>query len=275
MEATLISLCTVLAIAALFQPARAQKVQLGEVLVVNTLDLKEGANSETFETHILNSMLPAWEGLGEGVETHFFRADRGKDQGSYWLVWGFETLDGRQATRPAENASGFSESVIARVGDAGGLPLAFMGSDGGYTDYELVGAEGIEALPEVELLGVHYIQVRPDRAEAFDVFVRETLHPALVGQMKGMDLLYYKGTRGDQVGNYLTIFAIETHEDREYYWPKNAPETEALSKAFAPLADIAQELKSYLVPGTFPDVETGLAAAIFESVEWTDFAILK
>ena len=262
-------------LATIAQPARGQKVKLGEVLVINTLDLKPDADPAAFESHVTEKMLPSWDALKEGGETHFFRADRGKDQGSYWMVWSFETEDQRDAMRPGGEGSGFSAAAFEKVGKAGALPAEFLSDEGGFTDYELIGADRIDRLPEVELLGVHYIKVRPDRSDAFDEFVRDTLNPALVGQMRGMDLLYYKGVEGDQKGNYLTVFAIGTHEDREYYWPTGAPETEALSEAFAPLKEIAQRLKTYLVPGTFPDVDTGLAAAIFESIEWTDFAILK
>ncbi|GEM_PF-1623985 len=254
--------------------ATAQKVQLGEVLVVNTPAVKPGIDAGAFEAQVLSQTMPAWAALGSDVESHFFRADRGKSMGSYWLVWSFPTTEARARSLPPDG-SGFSRASQQLAGEAARLPESFVSAAGGYTDYELIGADKIAALPEVELLGVHYIQIRPDKADAFDAFVRDTVHPALVGKIPGMDLLYYKGVRGEMVGSYLLIFAIETHEDRARYWPTGSSETQTLKDAFAPLKPIAEALKDYQVPGTYLEADGGAAAAIFESIEWTDFAILK
>ncbi len=264
----------VLALILAAAPASAQKVQLGEVLVVNTPAVKPGIDTGAFEARVLSQTMPAWASLGSDVESHFFRADRGKSMGSYWLVWSFPTTEARARSLPP-GGSGFSTTALQQAGEAARLPESFVSAAGGYTDYQLIGADKIAALPEVELLGVHYIQIRPDKVEAFDAFVRDTVHPALVGKIPGMDLLYYKGVRGENAGSYLLIFAIETHEDRARYWPTGSSETQTLKDAFAPLKPIAEALKGYQVPGTYLEADGGAAAAIFESLEWTDFAILK
>lgn len=275
MNTLLLVACSVLFMGTVIQPAHAQKINLGEVLVVNMPVLKSGADTGTFESHVIDEILPYWDALGDQVETHFFRADRGKDIGRYWIVWNVKTREHRKMLLPENQESGFSPDVLEKVGQASTLSTRYVSQEGGYTDYELIGAERITALPEVELLGIHYIQVRKDRRAAFDEFVRETLHPALVGQIPGMDLLYYKGVRGEHAGQYLTIFAIESVEARERYWPTNAPETKALKDAFEPLVSIARQLSTYLVEDSYLKADTGAAAAIFESLEWTDFAFLK
>jgi hypothetical protein len=191
------------------------------------------------------------------------------------MVWSIDTRAHRRALMPGDGGALFSREVMEKTGAASVLSDHYVGGDGGYTEYELVGSEGVSALPTVELLGVHYIQVRPDRAEAFEAFVRDTLHPALVGRIPGMDLLYYKGVRGENTGQYLTFFAIESVEARARYWPTGSSETAALKEPFAPLADIAGQLRTYLVEGSYLKPDTGAAAAIFESLEWTDFAFLR
>ncbi len=255
--------------------ASAQRVQLGEVLVVQTPVLAPSTDAGTFEAHVLDRALPAWDAVDAAGEAHFFRADRGKDTGSYWIVWSYPTVEARQRSLPAGDASGFSDAVRRAAGADARLPASLVIDQGGYTDYALVADGSSIALPEVEVLGVHYIQVRPDRSDAFDAFVRERLHPALVGTIPGMDLLYYKGVRGTSAGQYLLIFAIATPADRAHYWPTDSSETDALGAAFAPLNDLARELASYQVEGTYLEAESGAAAAIFESLEWTDFAILR
>jgi hypothetical protein len=117
---------------------------------------------------------------------------------------------------------------------------------------------------------VHYTKVRSDRRDQFEAFVREKLHPALVGTIPGMSLLYYKGVRGKGAGSYITIFAIESVQKREQFWPTDASEAEAVKEAFKPLKSLARELSGYLVPGSYLESSTA-AAAYFESTEWTDF----
>ncbi|MEE9148296.1 MAG: hypothetical protein V3U27_12945, partial [Candidatus Tectomicrobia bacterium] len=257
-----------------------EKIKLGEILVVHTPMLKKGADAEAFESHVLDEVLPAWGVLGTQVDTHFFRADRASPTslspvGSYWLLWNIETQKQRATMLPRNEASGFSSAVLEKVGKAVMPATRFLDKEGGYTDYVLVGAEDIENVPEVALLGAHFIEVKEDRKAEFDAFVRETLHPALVGKIYGMNLLYYKGVRGANKGQYVTIFAIESVQAREHYWPTDASETNALMEAFKPLRPIARELETYLVPDSYLKAESGAAAAIFESLNWTDFALLK
>ncbi|MEZ4701458.1 MAG: hypothetical protein R2834_14065 [Rhodothermales bacterium] len=278
MKANHILLRIVIALAVLFaaaSPAAAQKVQLGEVLVVNTPFVKPGIDAEAFEQDVLTRVMPAWKGLGKNTEAHFFRADRGKGAGRYWQVWSFRTAKARQASMPAIAGMGFSDSIRQKLGPATTLSPEYIAASGGYTDFELIGADKIKKLPQVELLGVHYIHIIPEKREDFERFVRDKLHPAVVNKIPGMDLLYYKGVRGELAGRYLLIFAIKTDADRARYWPTGSSETQTLKDEFAPLKDLAQELKTYEVEGTYLPESSGAAAQIFESLEWTDFAILK
>lgn len=256
-------------------PALAQSVQLGEVLVVNTPFIKPGIDTRAFEQDVLTRVMPAWKGLGKNTEAHFFRADRGQGVGRYWQVWSFRTAKVRQASLPAGGASGFSEAMLQKLGPATRLPADAIVAGGGYTDFELIGAGKVKKLPKVELLGVHYIQIIPEKRDAFEQFVQDKLHPALINRIPGMDLLYYKGVRGDLAGRYLLVFAIKTDADRARYWPTGSSETQTLKDQFAPLNDLARELETYQVEGTYLPASSGAAASIFESLKWTDFAILR
>jgi len=152
----------------------------------------------------------------------------------------------------------------AKVGDGGGT--------GRRVEYQLVAPKAVGELPEVEVLGLHYAKVRPERREAFDRFVAEKLHPAVGNLRPDLRLLYYKPIRGEEPGNYLTVFAL-TKASRDKYWPKGQ-DSDALRAAFdKSVIALADELRTYLVDGSYA---TGnLAAAVFEGREWADWVIVE
>jgi hypothetical protein len=153
-----------------------------------------------------------------------------------------------------------------RSGDATLAGLTFPS----LSEYQLVGAAGLGPLPEVDILGVHYIKVRPDRRDAFDKFVTDKLNPAVGNLRPDLRFLYYKGTAGPAAGSYITIIAV-TRASRDKYWP-NGSDSDDLKAAFTPAVKaLATELQTYLVDGTFG---TGMTAAVFESKEWADWMVV-
>src|SRR5262245_19090672 len=49
---------------------------------------------------------------------------------------------------------------------------------GSASEYRLFSPETVATFPDVDVLGIHYIKVRPEQAAAFELFVCRTLHPA-------------------------------------------------------------------------------------------------
>ena len=121
--------------------------------------------------------------MAEGV---VFQADRGGRKGQYLVV----------TTRAAKPASA-----------PGG---------GRASEYRLLSPETAGTLPDVDVLGIHYIKVRPERADAFEQFVGRTLHPAVANLRPDLRLLYYKAVAGHDAGNYIALFAL-TRESRDKY----------------------------------------------------------
>jgi hypothetical protein len=76
------------------------------------------------------------------------------------------------------------------------------------SEYHLLSPDKAGALPDVDVLGIHYIKVRPDRREAFERFVSETLHPAVGNLRPDLRLLYYKVRRGDLRSREWTDFVL-------------------------------------------------------------------
>jgi len=176
---------------------------------------------------------------------HVFQSDRGGRKGEHLLTW----TGGPKDTRPVNVTGSTAEA----------------------SEYQLLSPDKVGSLPDVDVLGIHHTKVRPDRRDAFEKYVRDTLHPAVGNLRPDLRLLYYKAVRGPDTGNYITIFAL-TKESRDKYWPGGA-DSDDLRAAFKPVGAHARELSTYLVEGSALTDEQ-FAAAVYESRDWADFVLL-
>ena len=142
---------------------------------------------------------------------------------------------------------------------------------GSASEYRLLSPGTVGTLPDVDVLGIHYIKVRPDRAAAFEQFVNRTLHPAVGNLRPDLRLLYYKAAAGPEAGNYIALFAL-TRESRDKYWPGGS-DSDELRTALKPVQPLTKELSTYLVEGSAL-TDPKFAAAVFESLTWTDFVLV-
>jgi hypothetical protein len=138
--------------------------------------------------------------------------------------------------------------------------------------YHLLSPDKVGPLPSVDVLGIHFTKVRPDRVDAFERFVAEKLHPAVGNLRPDLRVLYYKLAEGKDASNYIALFAL-TRESRDKYWPKGA-DSDDLRAAFSPpVRALTKELSTYLVEGSYA-ADPKLAAAVFESRDWTDYVLV-
>jgi hypothetical protein len=252
--------------------AYAQRMKLGEVLVVNVPDLKPEADTKAFEQYVLTEVAPAWKKSAPGMELHLVRADRGSRKGQYMLAWTTDTLNRRKGYASASGGSPFTQELRTKVGDFRPGFQPFVNTGGQYHEYHLISPDKVGALPEVEILGIHYTKVRPDRRAAFDTFIADKVHPAVGNLRPDIRVLYYKSVRGPDEGHYLAVFAL-TKASRDKYWP-NGADSDDLRAAFSPaIRELAKELSTYLVEGSYA-ADPKLAAAVYESREWTDFVVI-
>jgi hypothetical protein len=247
--------------------AHAQRIRLGEVLVFNVPDHKTDADSSAFARHVLAEAAPAWKKNVPGIELHLVRADRGSRKGQQAILWTTDLREGKGSVSAGGDAP-FASDVRTRVGDPATGFASFVRNMGPYVEYRLLSPGAVGQLPDVEILGIHYIKVRPDRREAFERFVGQTLHPAVANLRPDLRLLYYKAVNAADAGNYITVFAL-TSASRDKYWPKGS-DSDDVRAAFKPVRALTDELRSYLVEGSYATGEN-MAAAVYESREWTDF----
>jgi len=250
--------------------APAQTLKLGEVLVFHAPDLKADADPRAFEAYFADQVAAPWKRNAPGMDVALARRDRGNRPGQYLLVW---TTDTKERHRSYASVSGdfpFSSSLLAAVGDFRPGLASFLQGSGRYVEYHLVGTAAAGALPEAEVLGLHYARVRPERREAFDRFVVEKIYAAVGNLRPDLRLLYYKPVRGEEPGHYVTVFAL-SKASRDKYWP-NGQDSDDLRAAFdESVTALTGELRTYLVEGSYA---TGaLAAAVFESREWADWVV--
>ena len=256
------------ALIATAEMVNAQGMKMGEVIMVSNSKLNKDVKPEEFMDWINKEIAPSWNKKYPGVGMHLFHADRGDQKGKFLLVSGAARVADRETLPPG---SPFTEKVISVSNDASKKPGDFLYTPDSYTEYRLIGAQKFKSLPAAGILGIHYIKVKPERSKEFEKFVIEKLHPAVGQLFPDMQLLYYKAVAGENAGEYITIFTIESVAARDKYWPAGAPETEILKKAFFPLKELALQLSSYLVEDSYLKPESGGAAAYFESTRWTDF----
>ena len=181
------------------------------------------------------------DGQGADTATTLVQADRGNRKGQFYRVW---------------------------TGSAAGAPARPEKA----TEYRLLSPEKVGPLPEIDVLGIHYIKVLPERSQDFERFVAQTIHPAAANLRPDLRLLYYKAVSGAEAPGYILLIAL-TRASRDKYWP-NGADSDELRTTFAPLKAHTKELSSYLVPGSALTDEK-FAAAVYESREWTDLVVVK
>jgi hypothetical protein len=219
-------------------------MKLGEVLVFTVPTLEPGVDPKAFEP-VLGALASKQSAFG--VSVHLFRADRGSRKGQYALVRSIDTL------RRRDGATTLNPGAESHV------------------EYHLLAPETVGALPDVDVLGLHYTKVRADRVAAFEQFVRSTLHPAVGNLRPDLRILYYKDARANASGNYVALFAL-TRGSRDKYWPGGS-DSDELRSAFKPVQGFTTELRRYLVDGSYLD-DPKFAAAVYESRDWSDFVLV-
>ena len=225
-------------------PAPSGLVRLGEVLLFSATDLPADADANAIG-QLLTKAAP--KRPEPGVAVNVFRGDRGSHKGQHALVWTVDTLQRRRVSPD------LGKSVASHI------------------EYHLLAPETVGTLPDVDVLGLHYTNVRPERAEAFERFVGQKLHPAVANLRPDLRILYYKAVHGAYAGTHVALFAL-TRASRDKYWPGGS-DSDELRAAFKAVQGLTKELSTYLVDNSYL-ADPKFAAAVFESRQWADFVLV-
>ena len=108
------------------------------------------------------------------------------------------------------------------------------------TEYRLLSPEKVGPLPEIDVLGIHFLKVLPDRRDAFERFVRDTLHPAVRQPAPQSPAAVLQGRARADTPGYILLFAL-TKQSRDKYWPGGS-DSDVLRAAFGPVKVHTKEL---------------------------------
>lgn len=248
-----------------------QRIPLGKTIFISTSPLKKDVEAGVYEKFMLTELLPAWNRNASDATMYLLKADRGDQNGELLTIC---VASGKEIPEKPGKGNPFADKPVTSVaGDLSKQPSSFLQDPGAYTEYQLLGGERITPLPSIEILGIHYIKVKPDKKRDFEKFVIERLHPTVGNLVHDMNLLYYKAIQGQDKDTFITIYAIESVAARERFWPTGGQEQDIVKQLFGPHKDLAQELATYLVEDSYLKPESGGGAAIFESLEWTDYVL--
>ena len=125
-------------------PAISQPVgmEVGQVLIVNFPTVRDGSD-QAFKA-LLTEISTSWAKGKPGVAAAHFVADRGTNNGGHLLVCSIKSIADR-ANFPTGTPFGGAKSS------------AVILNPSSYTEYQLIGADKVAALPIVGILGMHYI----------------------------------------------------------------------------------------------------------------------
>ena len=235
-------------------PVPGRGARLGEVLALREFTLKDGADADAYEQYVAEEVNPAWDKHVPGLHGVTMKGDRGERDGHYIGAWVFDTLERRNHYFPTPDApapdDGPAYPVFAEA-YAPMQPIAAKFSDyandpESYTDYVLVGAETVDAMPSCEVIGIHTLKVKRGMEHDFEAFVTHHLNTA--GRANGLHTFVYKGDRGTNKGNYIWVAAFDPGYMRDAYFP-GAQASKAWQEANAPFAELNQRFASYLDEG--------------------------
>jgi len=266
---TILALCISMVIVII---TNGQGIPLGETILISTSSLKKSVDPEEFKSYMSKEFVPVWDNASPGPLMYLLQADRGDRSGEFLSICIAKTQKDRK--KLPKNSPFTDKAVISVAGDLPERPSLFIEEPDAYTEYQLIGADQFTALPSIDLLGIHYLQVKPEMAKDFEKLVIEKLHPTVGHLVHDMNLYYYKAVAGNDKGSFVTIFAIESIEARERFWPTGGQEQEIVKQLFEPHKELALELSSYFVENSYLGPESGGGAAYFESLEWTDFVVI-
>lgn len=217
---------------------------LGEVLALRHYSLKDGADTTAFEKLVVAELNPAWDKHVPGLHDVTMKGDRGARNGQYIGVWVFDTVERRDEYFPQEDTGWYPvfEEAYTPIQNITNKAGEYAGSTESYTDYVLVGAETMKAMPSYELLGIHKIKVKQDMEHDFEAFVARDWNTT--ANAPGVWILIYKGDRGADTGEYISVMAFAPGM-RDTYFPASGASS-AWQEASAPFEDQWNKMVSYL-----------------------------
>ncbi len=193
--------------------------RLGEVIGLWPYELQKG-DPAALENSIKSVVYPLADEFLPGQDDVWFKGDRGARVGHYLFMGNFDSAERRNYYYPTH------EGPFPKIADSdaawqerGAPALAeFIFTEPAHLgDYCLIGAGTVPEMPWIDLLGIHFIKVKPGMEADFELFVREEWNPR--AHLPGVWILFYKVDRGPNAGNTIMVVAFESRVVRDALYP--------------------------------------------------------
>ncbi len=232
------------------ESGQAQAFPIGEVLAIREVTLADDSSAAELERFFTKELEPKWQKNVPDIQALLMKGDRGARDGKLLSIWNFPTVESRDRYFPSagEDAYPVFQKAIEPMSATLDKYNSYLSADSSgpdYTDYVLIGADELKGLPDIQLLGLHTIKVKPGKEKAFESFVKARWNPAWAEHVPGCRTLIFKGDRGANEGGHLLVFTFNPAELRDKYVPDGQPSNE-YSEAAQPLEPLWEEFNGYL-----------------------------
>jgi hypothetical protein len=195
-------------------------VQLGQVIALRYHTIDPALHEEA-EAAYAKTLARFFDHHIDGVDLVFMKADRGARPNQYLELWNFETVEARDDIFPTEEGPHRRWNTLMDLwqeSHGGVLSEQIIGEVDFMGDFILIGPGEFTAMPEIKLLGIHHMNVKPGSEERFEHYVSQQMNP--FARSGALWHLYFKGDRGPMKGKYIELYAFDPVEARDRYWPE-------------------------------------------------------
>ncbi len=217
---------------------------LPEVMALREIEIHDETNEVIFKNYY-TKWCDVLEENTKGMSGWLMKGDRGARINKYVFAYGFDYKAARDYYFPSEPPADYKQFYALPQDALGKLPPGVEGTNT-YTDFVVLGYKDIIRPMMGEVIGIHYLEVRPRKNDDLEKFVINEFNAAMHNKVPGLNIYIMKGDRGDMTGKYILVYVIDTIERRNNYFPASGDASDELKKAFDPLMEVYDKLQSFI-----------------------------
>ena len=217
---------------------------LPEVIALREIEIHEETNEVVFKNYY-TKWCDVLKENSKGMSGWLMKGDRGKRLGKYIFAYGFDYKDTRDYYFPTEPPADYKQFYALPQEALSKLPAGVEGTNT-YTDFIVLGYKDIVRPMMGELLGIHYLDVKPRKSADLEKFVVEKFNPSVYNVIPGLNIYFLKGDRGEMEGKYIMMYVFDSYERRNAYVPEPGKPTEEFKEYIEPVLEYFDKLQEFL-----------------------------
>ncbi len=217
---------------------------LPEVIALREIEIHEETNEVIFKNYY-RKWCDVLEENTKGMSGWLMKGDRGKRVNKYVFAYGFDYKAARDYYFPTIPPADYKQFYALPQEALGKLPAGVEGTNT-YTDFVVLGYKDLVRPMMGEVIGIHYLDVKPRKEDDLENFVTREFNEAIYDKIPGLNMYIMKGDRGDMKDKYVLVYVFDTVERRDNYLPKGEDPSEEFKNAMSPLMDVYDKLHTFL-----------------------------